>query len=75
MTCHAKYLARAQIWVLQEEEWKRYRLDCKDSQKDENGNVLEQFKPYLLRHLMAECTDFKEELSAMELLFEKLSEK
>ena len=60
---------------VKEEEWKRYRLDCKDSQKDENGNVLEQFKPYLLRHLMAECTDFKEELSAMELLFEKLSEK
>jgi len=37
--------------------------------------VKEEYKSYLLQNLMAECTDFKEEKTALEDLFEKLSEK
>ena len=47
----------------------------KDYQKDEDGNVKDDFKPYLLQNLMSECADFKEEKTALENLFEKLSEK
>ena len=52
-----------------------YSLQGKEHQKDENGNVLDEFKPYLLQKLMSECTDFKEEKSALEDLFDKLSAK
>ena len=50
-------------------------LDAKEKHKDENGKLLDECKPYLLRHLMAECTDFMNEKSAMAHLFDQLSSK
>ena len=52
-----------------------YTLEGKKSWKDENGNIRDEHKPYLLRNLMASCSDFKNELSAMELLCQELSAK
>ena len=42
---------------------------------DEEGNVLHVFKKFVLRNLMMNCADFKEEKSAMEVLLDRLSAK
>ena len=61
-------------WI-DKENWRKYTLSGRESEKDENGKVKEEFLPYVLRDLMANCADFKEEKSAMEDLFQKLSAK
>ena len=50
-----------------------YSLNGLKHQKDENNNVKQEYKPYLLRKIMEDCVDFKEEKSEMEFLFEQLS--
>ena len=50
-----------------------YSLSGKKNQKDIAGNVLPQFQKYVLKKLMNDLTDFKEERTAMEVLFEDLS--
>ena len=42
---------------------------------DANNKLEPEFEQYALRTLMWKCVDFKEELSAMEVLLLKLSEK
>ena len=42
---------------------------------DENGEIKQEYKRYVLRTLMSSCKDFVEEKSAMEVLLEKLSSK
>ena len=50
----------------------KYRLEAKQNQ---NGDVAEENQSYLLREMMANCPDFRNEKSAIEDLFEKLSAK
>ena len=52
-----------------------YSLRGKASQMDEEGNILPQHRRFVLRSLMADCTDFREEKSAMEVLLQDLSTK
>ena len=60
---------------VKEEEWRKYTLEGRKSWKDEHGQIKQQYLPYLLRKLIADCTDFKNEKSAMAHLFEQLSNK
>jgi hypothetical protein len=50
-----------------------YSLDGKVRWKDERGEILPMYLPYCLRHLLSECSDFKNEISALEDLASKLS--
>ena len=52
-----------------------YSLKGKKHQKDENQEVMEEYKPYLLVDLMENCADSKNEKSTMEHLFEQLAAK
>ena len=52
-----------------------YSLKGKTSQMDDDGNILPQHQRFVLRSLMADCTDFKEEKSAMEVLLQNPSTK
>jgi hypothetical protein len=47
-----------------------YSLAGKASWKDDNGDLLPQYAPFCLRHLLAECPDFKKEKSALQYLVE-----
>ena len=58
---------------IDEEKLGEYTMNGKKNQKDEEGKTREEYKKYSLRTLMASCTDFKDEKSAMEVLFEQLS--
>jgi len=60
---------------VKEEEWRKYTLEGRKSWKDEHGQIKQQYLPYLLRKLIADCTDFKNEKSAMDHLFDELSNK
>ena len=60
---------------INEREVKKYRLEAQDIHKDEFGTIKQEYLPYLLRELMANCSDFKNEKSAMEHLCEQLSSK
>ena len=42
---------------------------------DDNGDILPQYRRFFLCTLMANCADFKEEKSAMEVLLEDLTTK
>ena len=42
---------------------------------DENKNILPEYRRFVLRHLMSQCADFKEEKSAMEVLLDDLTNK
>ena len=53
----------------------KFVLDAKEKHKDESGKLLGEYKPYFLRHSMAECADFENEKSAMAHLFDQLSSK
>ena len=46
-----------------------------EAKKNQNFDVAEENQPYLLREMMANCPDFRNEKSAIEDLFEKLSAK
>ena len=59
-------------WI-NEGELSKYSLDGKQNQRDDNGNILREHRKYVLRTLMSECADFKEEKSAMEHLLSQLS--
>ena len=50
-------------------------LKGRKEHKDENGEVKQEFRRFLLRTLMGNCADFQEEKSAMEVLLEELSTK
>jgi hypothetical protein len=50
-----------------------YTLDGKKSHKDENGEVLKQYLPFCLRHVLSQCRDFQNEVTAMEDLAAQLS--
>jgi hypothetical protein len=50
-----------------------YTLDGKVHWKDERGEILPIYLPYCLRHLLSECSDFKNEITALEDLANKLS--
>jgi hypothetical protein len=50
-----------------------YSLDGRDQWKDEYGEIFPRYLPYCLRFLLAECSDFKNEVTAMEDLATKLA--
>ena len=50
-----------------------YSLNGKAHQKDEDGNILPTFNPYLLRDLMEKFSDFQDEPTEMEQLMTDLS--
>ena len=58
-----------------EREVQKYRLAVQDKHKNEDGSVREEYLPYLLRELVAICSNFKNEKLAMEHLYEQLSAK
>ena len=58
-----------------ENRWREYSQEGKKRWRDEDGKIKEQFKPYLLREIMSNCGDFKNEKSAMEVLCDDLSSK
>jgi hypothetical protein len=60
-------------WIDPNKRYSDYSLDGKSHWKDERNEVLEQYLPFCLRHLLSECTDFKNEVSALEDLALKLS--
>ena len=41
-------------------------------QKDQKGNVKEEFQPYVLHNLMEKYTDFQQESTAMDALFHQI---
>ena len=45
----------------------------KKEHKDNDGNVKDEYKSFCLSHLLSNCTDFKEEKTALECLAEELS--
>ena len=73
--------AKGMLQVLWERGWiDESKLDLYSEkgqidQLDEDGKVQEEFKPFVLRTLLSNCRDFKEEKSAMEVLIDKLSSK
>jgi hypothetical protein len=50
-----------------------YSLDGKDEWKDEFGEIFPRYLPFCLRHLLAECSDFKNEVTSMENLMSQLT--
>jgi hypothetical protein len=60
-------------WIDPDKQYKDYTLDGKAHWKDDRGEVLPQYLPYCMRYLMSECSDFKNEVTALEDLAEKLS--
>jgi hypothetical protein len=50
-----------------------YSLAGKDTWKDENGDLLQHFRPFCLRSLLGECPDFRNEKSALQNLVEAYS--
>ena len=52
-----------------------YSMNGKKSQLDNNGNIKEEYKKYILPNMMQKCTDFKEEKTAMQHLLTQLYEK
>lgn len=73
--------AKGMLQVLYERGWidesklHLYSEKGRTNQLDEDGKVREEFKPFVLRTLLSNCRDFKEEKSAMEVLMDKLSSK
>ena len=69
------------LQVLWERGWidvtklSEYTLKGKANQMDGDQNILPEYRRFVLRHLMSQCADFKEEKSAMEVLLEDLSKK
>ena len=61
--------------VINDRERNKYSLEGKKSWRDNEGKIRQEFHPYLLRKLMSDCADFRNEKSAMAHLFEQLSEK
>ena len=52
-----------------------YSVDGEDEHRDENNQVKDEFQRYVLRTLMRNCADFREEKSAMETLLIQFSQK
>ena len=50
-----------------------YSLDGKKEWKDDNGTVHGRYLPFCLRYTLAQCHDFRNELTAMEDLARRLS--
>ena len=61
-------------WI-DEKRISEYSLKGTKNQMDDNGNILPQYRHFVLRTLMFEFTDFKKEKSAMEVLLEDLTTK
>jgi len=61
-------------WI-DETKLSEYTLKGKANQMDGDQNILPEYRRFVLRHLMSQCADFKEEKSAMEVLLEDLSKK
>jgi hypothetical protein len=55
-----------QGWINVDKPISEYSIDGKAIWKDENGNVFAQYLPFCLRHLLLECPDFKNEVTALE---------
>ena len=52
----------------------QYSETGRKKQKDPHGNILPAYRKYVLRTLMSNCLDFRNEPSVMESLFLQLSE-
>ena len=69
------------LQVLYERGWidvknvSKYSLKGKPNQMDENKQVLPEHRRFVLRSLMEDCADFKNEKSAMEVLLDDLNSK
>ena len=69
------------LQVLWERGWvdvkrlSEYSLRGQKHQMDAEGKIKEEYSSFLLRTLMMNCADFKEEKSAMEVLLDDLSSK
>ena len=61
-------------WV-DEKKIGEYSLKGQKHQMDENGKIKDEHRHLVLRTLMMNCADFKEEKSAMEVLLQDLSNK
>jgi hypothetical protein len=59
---------------MDENRLSEYSVNGKANQKDTDGNVLSEYLPFCMRHVLSECPDFKNKISAMEELVEKLSD-
>jgi hypothetical protein len=50
-----------------------YSLDGKAEWIDESGTIMNQYLPYCMRHILSNCSDFRDEITAMEDLCKNLS--
>ena len=50
-----------------------YSKNGKKRHKDNDGNIMDKYKQYVLTHLMQNCDDFKNQKNAVEELCEELS--
>jgi hypothetical protein len=52
---------------------KEYSLDGKEEWKDDDGEIRQRYLPFCLRYILSQCSDFKNEITAMEDLALRLS--
>jgi hypothetical protein len=60
-------------WIDATKKFNEYSNDGKIHEKDERGEVMPQYLPMCLRYLLTQCSDFKNEITALEDLARKLS--
>jgi hypothetical protein len=60
-------------WIDLSKKYSAYTLDGKEEWKDESGSIMDPYLPYCMRHLLAACPDFRDEITAMEDLCENVS--
>ena len=60
--------------MIVESDWKKYKKKASKDQLDENGEIKEEERKYILPLLLAQCEDFANELTALEELAQLLSD-
>jgi hypothetical protein len=60
-------------WIDERKKFSEYSLDGKSHEKDERGEIMEQYLPLCMRYLLSQCSDFKNEITALEYLANRLS--
>jgi hypothetical protein len=60
-------------WIDVTKKYNAYSLDGKAEWFDETGSIMDQYLPYCMRHLLSNCSDFRDEITAMEDLCQNIS--
>ena len=60
-------------WIDPDRPMKDYTVNGKKEHLDDSGNVKEEFKHLCLTHLLGQCEDFKNEMTAMEYLADEMT--